>query len=220
MANLPAINADIIEQSQKHGIAIVFATSKAPTYQLAINIAKTADFYTEFPGTGKNIFHVAAFNIANLKSAMSAAALLAFVENWTATKIFIRGRILNFTDNPSKVLKCYSQACLIKQDGGDYRAHCFRIVDHPDNEEIREHWATLTLKWIDQVNFNDAIKPKVKKTQLPCQLLTNFLEVSSLHEASIQDQIHALAVERGIDICPFFNSANYKEIEQEVRIEI
>lgn len=112
-----------------------------------------------------------------------AKLLLNYTYSWKGTLIFQGGKL---RDNYTigEVISCF----IIAESCKDSKAHCLTIISLESNR-------------------------KIKKYIFPCKLISYYFKYQEEHPASIQDQIQALAVNRGCDWCPNFNTENFRQCE-------
>lgn len=212
---VPALQIDIIGESLSNGLVVLFTQSTSRTYGLAVNLAKSADKYTESL-LGKSLYHIAIFQ-KKRESLARAAALLNLVADWKGCQVFAGGKVMHVPDDFLDVLKCY----MIGSALDDNRAHCHKVFNHPDTEMRVEAIATLAIAAMDGENDDYGIPKTIDVEQLisPCQFIHHWLELESSHPSKIKDQIKAKAIEKGSDWCPFFSADNFRSLNKTVRIE-
>jgi hypothetical protein len=153
-----------------------------------------------------------AFN-KNCEGAQRAILLLNRIAQWKGLEIYAQNRPLRYAHEIIGVLQCYIKALACT----DYKAHCISIMEDPMQEKPRASEGGLWVSLGVDLNKSKASKPIIKTVEqysFPCsKLLHNHLfKFQISHPSSPANQIQASAVQRNIDLCPFFDPSSFKRL--------
>lgn len=180
--DIATISLEIAQISREHVLGVMFPKSVASCYPAVVAICKGADRYWEAEPDGL-LHHFAAFGKAP-DQISSALAVANYANMMVAARFYARGLPLVDTQRLYESLKCYVQSLSCH----DPRAHCIRVVRNPEDKA----------DWL-----------------VPCSLIAErwpTWKITSLHPASAEDQLQAMAVEAGCDWCPNFNALALKPV--------
>jgi hypothetical protein len=179
--NLPAVNFDIIRESQHfdHTMIVVFSQSTSPAYAMAIEFARGATKYGEVL-LGKKLSHAAAFGRTR-EQAARASALLKITIGWKGTQIFTSAGGAN-PYHIIEVLDCYQQSLSVSEP----KTHC-------------------------QVVHLDVYRTEETYYIVPCRHLQGWfhsvIEDQNFYPSKLSARAEALAVRKGCSWCPHFNAS-------------
>lgn len=161
-----------------------FSRSRSANYELATSLARQAEIYHQVE-EGKTEAHMASF--ANTIEQIEVGLhLLSVIYNWNSSLFCVRGRVRSMWIASTMVLGCYKTALMTENQV----AHCWVPIDDPS---VEREYSALTELMPNKVIF-------------PCRLLHPYFSFEHGGQVGLRDQIHARAVERDYDWCPYFNS--------------
>lgn len=208
MDNRIVSKIDLINDSLANLLGISFGKSSSPSYPLAVSVAQGAKKYEEL-ALGGNTVHMAIFEKSR-DGAARAMSLLQYISDWKSTQIYGGGKLLQNYYRISEVLRCYLAATACD----DRRAHCYMVIDDPAFTPPRVTGFSLTF----DPNY-ETRKLLVDRYIFPCALLNQHISHKPVeHPSDLVHQIQAAAVSESCDICPFFDSKEYKKVGERVEV--
>lgn len=192
MTNAP-IRINSIEESKAASsgnlIAVAFPKSSSRNYLAMVELAQKAQGYCEAT-LGNRAYHCAVFG-RDRSQASTAVMVVAAVQDWKGTQIFVNGRPLERFYNVERTLRCY----LDSLDALDKKAHCnFIYTDVGDMISV--------LNIVTEGAYH-----------VPCRMLEGFVREVVRHPiAGPEADIQAAAIRRGCFWCPNFNPKEFRQI--------
>lgn len=198
-SKLESTAVDLVKDSIEQVIAVSFPKSRSAGYSAAVNIAQQADKYAEADMNG-TLFHFAAFGHSREQVAFALSAI-RYLEGIKAVQCYAGGKLVLERYRVESVLTCYLEACACK----DHRAHCNKVVTNPFNGPVLDN---------GRVDLDFDGSGSVGGYLFPCAFLLQWGNpgIQHGHPASPQDQIQAMAVNKGCDWCPNFKPADFKQL--------
>ncbi|MBK8202403.1 MAG: hypothetical protein IPK68_08875 [Bdellovibrionales bacterium] len=174
--------------SQGNLIAVAFPKSSSRNYRAMVELAQKAQSYCEAT-LGDKVFHCAVFG-RDRTQASTAVMVVAAVQDWKGTQIFVNGRPLERFYNVEKTLRCY----LDSLDAIETKAHChFIYTDVADDISMMK------------ITRNG-------KYHVPCRMLEGFVrEVVRNPISGPEADIQAASIRRGCFWCPNFNPKEFRQ---------
>lgn len=190
-------------------VQVLFTKSSSKNYKAAISLAQKAAHYGEHEIDGA-LYHVAVFS-RDPRQFMLANVLIDFVAEWKATIIVCGGRRLHNRYKFSQLAACIGAAAQC----ADPRAHCCEVVQRVYMEDPYAQISVMMLqiRMPGEIPVEEEPRKPVPGYVTPCRLLRMTGSLSRHHPASPEAQIEALAKTDFIDVCPFFDPVQFREIE-------
>ena len=106
----------------------------------------------------------------------------------------------------ASVLRCYmkSETCRNKA------AHCHKVVDDPFRVTPKSSGGGFTISITDKKIRKYNVE--IDQYLFPCSFMEYRFHFQNNHPASIEDQIHAAAVEHGCNWCPNFRADDWQKV--------
>lgn len=204
---------DVFRLSKDNLLVVVFAKTNSPYFSKVLGIASGATRYMEQKDE-KSSVHTCVFGRSK-EQAARAIVLLRFVESWATVQVFVGGRLV--TGSLGVVLatlECFqtASACLNPE------AHCLLLTDQLFKEKCRERYGTaMTIQLLmpgeQPSQDSQGIQEKPCRFIVPCRRVFGYEKIEREHPASWQDQVQAIAVQRDVDWCPFFDLSKFRQYE-------
>lgn len=185
---------DFFGESINNLMVVAFPKSSSKNYTFALSLAVGASKYGTTDIDGKAM-HVACF-AKTQADAGRASTLLSFIGGWRGVLIFSAGKLVQSSYQISQVLACYLDSCSCR----DSRAHCQTIIDDPFSSVARDMSMSISIRLVEHPPLKHEVK--INRYSFPCKHLQPWFKFETDHPSSIQDQIQAVGVQRGCDICP------------------
>lgn len=183
--------------------AVRFEKSRAKAYDKAVTFASKAHSYKEIIDK-KKIIHLCMF-ANDPKQVQIAINLIEAIKGMKSVVLILQGEPHLISWRLINVMSCYLKSIKSKNQ----KAYCQKV----DSDIVYgERGRTLKVSGTSIIYERDDDE---RKFLIPCKELCGFLELHPDQDANFKEQVEAVAQDKLITLCPFFDSSEFKELEPE-----